>query len=202
MSDLLPQPAPKRVFLSYARGDEEPFVRRLYADLQQAGFTVWFDRESLMSRGLTFHQEIKDAIRTEVDRVLYIGGPKSALSANVREEWQFALECDHVVVVSILRLGGRDNVPFEVYDLSHSENALRVVAGSADATLQVWDPRNAQQTVVCRDQHFGNTVAISRDGNRGLSVSENSQINVWNCETGELVWGKLQSQDHPRSHGR
>lgn len=60
---------PIRIFLSYARGDDPPdqtFVRRLHDDLTAAGFTVWFDRESLMSRGLTFHQEIKDAIRTDV----------------------------------------------------------------------------------------------------------------------------------------
>ena len=68
------------IFLSYARGDDEPFVRRLCADLTAAGFTVWFDRESLMSRGLTFHQEIKDAIRCDVDRILYVGGPKAAVS--------------------------------------------------------------------------------------------------------------------------
>ncbi|HPA17495.1 MAG TPA: toll/interleukin-1 receptor domain-containing protein [Verrucomicrobiae bacterium] len=72
-----------RVFLSYARGDDEPFVRRLYGDLETAGFTVWFDRESLMARGKTFHQEIKDAIRTEVDRVVYVGGPKAAQSVIV-----------------------------------------------------------------------------------------------------------------------
>ena len=103
-----------RVFLSYARGDDEPFVKRLYGDLVKAGFTVWFDRESLMSRGLNFHQEIKDAIRTEVDRVVYVSGPKAALSAYVREEWQFALECDHVVVTPILRLGDYEHVPGEL----------------------------------------------------------------------------------------
>ena len=72
-----------RIFLSYSRNDDEPFVHRLYQDLESAGFTVWFDRESLMSRGRTFHQEIKDAIRTEVDRVVYVGGPKAALSPYV-----------------------------------------------------------------------------------------------------------------------
>ena len=138
MSDTPPQqPAPTRVFLSYARGDDEPFVRRLYADLTAAGFTVWFDRKTLMSRGLTFHQEIKDAIRTEVDRVVYIGGPKAALSANVREERQFALECDQVVVVPILRLGGRDNVPGELsllqtedfrVDASYAASLTKLVA--------------------------------------------------------------------------
>ena len=110
-----------RVFLSYARGDDEPFVKRLHADLTQAGFTVWFDRESLMSRGLNFHQEIKDAIRTEVDRVVYVGGTKAAMSAYVREEWQSALEYDHVFVTPIFRLGKEENVPGEL-SLLHCED--------------------------------------------------------------------------------
>src|SRR4051812_43101367 len=96
------------VFLSYARADDEPFVRRLYDDLVQAGLTVWFDRESLLARGLTFHQEIRDAIRTEVDRIVYVGGPKASASPYVREEWKLGLEFDHVVVTPILRLGTYD----------------------------------------------------------------------------------------------
>jgi WD40 repeat protein len=111
----------KSVFLSYAREDDEAFVRKLYGDLKQAGFTVWYDRESLLARGLAFHQEIKDAIRTEADRVVYIGGPKAALSQYVREEWQFALECDHVVVTPILRLGDYDQIPGELR-LLHCED--------------------------------------------------------------------------------
>ena len=43
---------PTRIFLSYARSDDEPFVKRLNNDLKNAGFTVWFDRESLHS----FHE--------------------------------------------------------------------------------------------------------------------------------------------------
>ncbi len=110
-----------RVFLSYARGDDEPFVQRLYGDLTEAGFTVWFDRKSLMSRGVTFHQEIKDAIRTAVDRIVYVGGPKAAVSPYVREEWQFGLECDTVVVTPILRLGDYDLIPGEL-SLLHCED--------------------------------------------------------------------------------
>ncbi|MCX6879371.1 MAG: NB-ARC domain-containing protein [Verrucomicrobia bacterium] len=118
----MPPPSSTRVFLSYARSDDEAFVKRLYADLTSAGFTVWFDRESLMSRGLTFLHEIKDAIRTEVDRVVYVGGPKAALSAYVREEWQFALECDHVIVTPVLRLGDYETcVPGEL-GLLHCED--------------------------------------------------------------------------------
>ena len=32
-----------RVFLSYARGEDEPFVARLHADLTARGFGVWWD---------------------------------------------------------------------------------------------------------------------------------------------------------------
>lgn len=110
-----------RVFLSYARGDDEDFVKRLCAALKEAGFTVWFDRESLMSRGLTFHQEIRDAIRCEVDRVVYVGGPKAAASPYVREEWQLGLEFDHVVVTPIFRIGKEENVPGEI-GLLHCED--------------------------------------------------------------------------------
>ena len=64
----------RKVFLSYARSDDEPFVHKLREDLTKAGFTVWFDRRSMSSRGLTFHQEILDAIM-ESDRLILVVGP-------------------------------------------------------------------------------------------------------------------------------
>src|SRR6266850_624135 len=97
------------IFLSYARGDDEPFAKRLHADLIQAGFDVWFDRVSMPSRELTFHQEIKDSIRQR-DRLIYIAGPSAAVSDYVREEWEFALECDKAVIPT-LRKGDFDDIP-------------------------------------------------------------------------------------------
>lgn len=41
------------IFLSCARNDDEPFVRRMHQDLVDAGFQVWFDRISMPSRSLT-----------------------------------------------------------------------------------------------------------------------------------------------------
>ena len=92
------------VFLSYARGDDEPFVTRLHADLTARGFDVWFDRRSMPSRNLTFHQEIRDAIAAR-DRLLLVVGPKAAASDYVRQEWQFAYFEAEKVVTPILRLG-------------------------------------------------------------------------------------------------
>ncbi|HCN30436.1 MAG TPA: hypothetical protein DIT64_17185 [Verrucomicrobiales bacterium] len=90
------------IFLSYARADDEPFVRRLCDDLEARGFTVWFDRNNLRSRGLTFHHEIRDAI-TAHDRLILIVGPQAAKSEYVRQEWQFAWFDAEKVVTPILR---------------------------------------------------------------------------------------------------
>jgi hypothetical protein len=38
------------IFLSYARGDDEPFVARLHADLTARGFDVGWDRLSMPAR--------------------------------------------------------------------------------------------------------------------------------------------------------
>jgi WD40 repeat protein len=111
--------AATRVFLSYARGDDEAFGHRLHADLTKAGFDVWFDRVSLPSRQLTFHQEIKDAIR-ERDRLVCVAGPRAAVSDYVREEWRFALEADKSVI-PILRKGNITDVPGELC-LLHTED--------------------------------------------------------------------------------
>jgi WD40 repeat protein len=77
------------IFLSYARNDDEAFVRRLSTDLTSAGFDVWFDRVSMPSRQLTFHQEIRDAIVAR-DRLLLVVGPGVLTSAYATQEWRFA----------------------------------------------------------------------------------------------------------------
>jgi hypothetical protein len=102
-----------KIFLSYARADDEAFAKKLYADLTKAGLAIWWDRESLHSVSLTFHQQIKDAIHKQIDRMVYIAGPKAAVSDYVREEWKFALGCDKPVI-PILRLGDYNLVPGEL----------------------------------------------------------------------------------------
>jgi len=116
-----------RVFLSYARGDDgEPFdlatsfVARLYRDLKAAGFDIWFDRQDMPSRTLTFHQEIRDAIAAR-ERLVLVVGPKAVTSDYVRQEWQFALREADKVVTPILRLGDYPLVPDEL-TLLHCED--------------------------------------------------------------------------------
>ena len=106
-----------RVFLCYARDDDEPFVKRLYEDLTANGFDVWWDRVSMPSRQLTFHQEIADAIRAH-DRFVFVVGPAAVRSRYVRQEWRWALELDKPVN-PIVRLDGvrADGGKRDGYDL-------------------------------------------------------------------------------------
>lgn len=93
----------KRIFLSYARSDDEPFVKRLYEDLTEQGFQVWWDRQSMPSRALTFLQEIRDAI-DQADRLILVVGPAAVKSNYVRPEWLYALSVCKVVT-PLLRIG-------------------------------------------------------------------------------------------------
>jgi hypothetical protein len=101
-----------RLFLSYARADDEPFVKRLYHDLSKHGFEVWWDRESMPSRALTFLHEIRDAI-DGADRLLLIVGPGAFQSDYVRAEWDYALSICKVVV-PLLRKGDYSILPPEL----------------------------------------------------------------------------------------
>jgi len=84
------------IFLSYARGDDEPFAKRLYQDLSAHGFSVWWDRVSMPGRALTFLQEIRDAI-TARDRFVLVVGPKAVTSDYVRAEWRYGRDAGAVM---------------------------------------------------------------------------------------------------------
>jgi hypothetical protein len=99
-------------FISYARADDEPFVKKLYEDLTASGRKVWWDREKMESRGRVFLQEIRDAI-SESDRVLLVVGSAAIKSDYVRAEWEHALLFSKVVV-PILRIGESKDIPSEI----------------------------------------------------------------------------------------
>lgn len=100
------------VFLSYARDDDEPFVKKLYESLTVSEFRVWWDRVSMPQRALTFIQEIRDAVEAAQCLVLVVG-PSAAKSEYVRMEWKHALECCKPVY-PVLRQGDFDLLPSEL----------------------------------------------------------------------------------------
>ncbi|MCE5239799.1 TIR domain-containing protein [bacterium] len=100
------------VFLSYARGDDEPFARRLHDDLEAAGLDVWFDRLDMPSRALTFLQEIRDAISAR-DRLVLVFGPSALTSEYVEAEWRWAFDFGKPVN-PVLRLSDYADLPDEL----------------------------------------------------------------------------------------
>ena len=101
-----------QIFLSYARADDEPFVKKLYESLVEDGFSIWWDRVDMPSRGLDFTDEIKLAIKS-CDRLLLVFGPAAKDSAYVRMEWEHALK--HCKVVNpVLRLGEYEDIPEKI----------------------------------------------------------------------------------------
>jgi len=127
-----------KIFLSYARADDfdpanptatldtsrfdphKSFVARLAEDLRKRDFQVWFDRVSMPSRSLTFHQEIRDAV-SACDRLVLMVGPRAAMSEYVRQEWQFAYFEAEKIVTPILCRGDQSHVPDEL-KLLHYED--------------------------------------------------------------------------------
>ena len=97
-----------RVFISYARADDEPFVEKLYNDLKDE-FDVWWDRVSMPNRGLTFLQEIREAIDWS-DRLVLVAGPKAFQSDYVRDEWQYAYNTYKGINI-VLRIGDYQDLP-------------------------------------------------------------------------------------------
>lgn len=97
------------VFLSYARKDDEPFVRKLYTDLHRLGIDAWYDREHMTADGSPFTQAIGDAIRAS-DRLLFVVGPRSVDSPYCTGEWTLAQSLC-IPVVPLLRIGDYDAIP-------------------------------------------------------------------------------------------
>jgi WD40 repeat protein len=104
-----------QIFISYARDDDESFVKKLYQDLTENGIDVWWDRKALESRGRTFLQELRDAIEAS-DRPIAVIGPTAVTSDYVKAEWEHALLFAKGVV-PILRMNDYDQIPSDLSKL-------------------------------------------------------------------------------------
>jgi tetratricopeptide (TPR) repeat protein len=115
-----PKERTQRIFLSYARRDDhedhhdpaKSFMRHLYNDLKDAGHDVWWDRESMPSRGLEFLPEIARAI-DDCRRLVLVVGEHALKSDYVIAEWQYALQAC-IPIIPILRHGDFTDIPQQV----------------------------------------------------------------------------------------
>ena len=73
-----------------------------------------------------------------------------------------------------------------VASVSYSPDGKRIVSGSADKTVKVWDAQTGQETLTLKG-HSSDvySVAFSPDGKRIVSGSEDKTVRVWDAESGQ-----------------
>src|SRR5262249_57121769 len=62
----------------------------------------------------------------------------------------------------------------------------RIVAGSENETVKVWDAQTGKETLALKGHtHWVSSVAFSADGRRIASGSDDKTVRVWDAQTGQ-----------------
>ncbi|KIJ49058.1 hypothetical protein M422DRAFT_246866 [Sphaerobolus stellatus SS14] len=79
----------------------------------------------------------------------------------------------------------------KVYSVAFSSDGQRVVSGSSDETIRIWNAHTGELVSGSFKGHTGlvSSVAFSPDGQRVASGSHDKTIRIWNAHTGKLVSG-------------
>jgi len=76
----------------------------------------------------------------------------------------------------------------EVNAVTYNPDGTRVVTGSSDTTLIIWDiTTGAQVSVLNGHENPITSIAFSPDGTQLLTGSERSELFIWDVETGDIV---------------
>ncbi|KIM23652.1 hypothetical protein M408DRAFT_77303 [Serendipita vermifera MAFF 305830] len=84
-----------------------------------------------------------------------------------------------------------------VLSVAFSPNGKRIVSGSEDRTIRVWDAETAEMVAGPFKGHTGsvNSVAVSPDGTRAVSGSGDTTLRVWDIETAEMIAGPFEGHN-------
>ena len=74
-----------------------------------------------------------------------------------------------------------------VLTVAFSPDGSRIVSGSVDKTIRIWDVQTGSQTHMVDDTNDVWSVAFSSDSHWIASRSGNTTLRVWNSQTGETV---------------
>ena len=73
-----------------------------------------------------------------------------------------------------------------VFSVSFSPDGKRIVSGSRDKTLKVWDAQTGGEMLALTGHSASvNSVSFSSDGMRIVSGSEDNTLKVWDAKTGQ-----------------
>ncbi len=92
----------------------------------------------------------------------------------------------HIADQSRMTLRGHSD---EVHEMAVSPDGKRIVSGSVDKTVKVWDAATGAELMTLRGHDKGvRSVAFSPDGKRIVSGSKDKTIKIWDAESGaELI---------------
>jgi WD40 repeat protein len=81
-----------------------------------------------------------------------------------------------------------------VWSVAFSPDGKRVVSGSSDCTVRIWDAGTGKLVAGPFEGHtnFVWSVAFSPDGQRVVSGSHDHTVRIWDAETGTLVAGPFE----------
>ena len=84
----------------------------------------------------------------------------------------------------------------QVSSVAFSQNGCRIVSGSGDGTVRIWNSVTGEAEVELTGHSGVRSVAFSQDGCQVVSGSDDKTVRIWNSKTGELeakLVGHMQS---------
>ena len=79
---------------------------------------------------------------------------------------------------------GHDKV---VNSVAFNHDGSRIVSGSDDDTVRVWNAATGEQIMKAEDDGWVRSVAFDHDGSRIVSSSSDGSVRLWNAKTGEQM---------------
>ncbi|KAI0046388.1 hypothetical protein FA95DRAFT_1679826, partial [Auriscalpium vulgare] len=148
-------------------GDDSEHHRSNIKALAEAAIIVGPDAPTEYSGPLTRPRELVSALRTTADTA-------AIYKDFIQMFRQFRLCRGHTYYVN---------------SVAFSPDGRRIVSGSADNTIRIWDAETGQPVGTPRKGHtdFVLSVAFSPDGTRVISGSSDRTVCIWDAETGQPV---------------
>ncbi|EMD31474.1 hypothetical protein CERSUDRAFT_144986, partial [Gelatoporia subvermispora B] len=145
----------------------------------------------------------REAIESSAPHIYLSALPSIHSSSKIAEA--FWPEFMHVPVIMTTGINRRRNIlqhidtSTSVEAVTFSPDGTRIVSGSGDKTIRIWDASTGQALLEPLEGHTNwvTSVAFSPDGTRIVSGSDDRTIRIWDASTGQALLEPLEGHTHP-----